>query len=73
MRFFETTDYDDFAFIDGNRPIVDSNVKRFVQIIKDGELHDEIQVNPTKVKGKWVLLTANTASSHTKSSDFPSL
>jgi hypothetical protein len=56
MRFFETTDYDGFAFIDGNRPIVDGNVKRFVQIIKDGELHDEIQVNPTKVKGKWVIV-----------------
>ena len=34
MRFFETKDYDSFAFMEGNRPIVRSNVNRFKEIIK---------------------------------------
>ena len=39
MRFFETTDYDGFAFIDGNRPIVDGNVKRFINVfVNDDEI-----------------------------------
>jgi len=56
MRFFETKDYDSFAFMEGNRHIVDSNVKRFIEIIKNNELHDEIQVNPQQVDGKWVIV-----------------
>jgi len=56
MRFFETKDYDSFAFMEGNRPIVRSNVNRFKEIIKNGELHDEIQVNPHRVNGKWVIV-----------------
>ena len=56
MRFFETKDYDNFVFMEGNRAITPSNVKRFIDIIKNDELHDEIQVNPRQVDGKWVIV-----------------
>jgi len=56
MRFFETKDYDSFVFMEGNRVIDPPNVKRFMGIIKNGELYDDIQVNPQKVDGKWVIV-----------------
>ncbi len=56
MRFFETKNYDEFAFMDGNRLIVESNVKRFMKIIEENNLHDEVEVNPMKVNGKWVIV-----------------
>jgi len=56
MRFFESKNYDEFVFMEGNRPIVESNVKRFMKIIETDGLHDEVEVNPVKVNGKWVVV-----------------
>ena len=56
MRFFETKNYDDFVMMKGNRDIDEPNVKRFMKIIQEGKLYDEVQVNPTKVNGKWVIV-----------------
>lgn len=57
MRFFETTNYDDFVLIAGNREISQANVNRFKRIIQeDGDVYDDVQVNPTKVNGKWAIV-----------------
>lgn len=56
MRFFETKNYDDFVMMKGNRDIDEPNVKRFMKIIQEGKLYDEVQVNPTKMNGKWVIV-----------------
>lgn len=56
MRFFESSNYDDFAFIDGNRPIVEANVRRFMKIIEQGDLISEVEVNPVQVNRKWVVV-----------------
>ena len=60
MRFFETTNYDDFVLIAGNREISQANVNRFKRIIQeDGDVYDDVQVNPTKVNGKWAIVEDN--------------
>lgn len=57
MRFFGTTNYDDFVFVEGNRDIEESNVNRFKRILEEGgDIWDEVQVNPTKVNGKWPII-----------------
>jgi len=57
MRFFETTDYDDFVLIAGNREISQSNVDRFKRIIQEeGGVYDEVQVNPRKFNDKWAIV-----------------
>lgn len=57
MRFFESSNYDDFVFVEGNRDIKESNVNRFKRILEEGgDIWDEVQVNPTKVNGKWPII-----------------
>ena len=57
MRFFETTNYDDFVLIAGNREISQANVNRFKRIIQEeGGVYDEVQVNPRKFNDKWAIV-----------------
>ena len=56
MRFFTTTNYEDFAFMPGNRTVSPLIVKKLSASIADEGQLNEIEVNPTKVNGKWVII-----------------
>jgi len=59
-RFFETTDYNQFQnpeLEDLNRDVIETNIKNLTsEADPDFGFYSDIQVNPTKSKGKWVIV-----------------
>ena len=56
MRFFSTTNYDDFKFMYGNRPVRKGTLAKVIRSIEQEGQLNEIEVNPTKEQGKWVIV-----------------
>jgi len=59
-RFFETTDYNQFQnpeLKDLNRDVIETNIKNLTnEVDPNFGFYSDIQVNPTKSKGKWVIV-----------------